>query len=46
MPTRYNITIRISDEERQQMEEKANLYGLASVSALIRFAVQNLPKPK
>ena len=38
-------SIRLTDEEKQQAMQKAEAYGLRSLAALIRFAIQQLKHP-
>jgi len=40
------ITIRLTDEEKQDALSKAEQYGLPTLSALIRFAIKMLRRPK
>jgi len=42
MPTRNNTTIRLSDEERAEIEAKMKNYGFTQLAPFIRFAIQNL----
>lgn len=38
-------SIRLSEQEKEQAQEKAEAYGLPSLAALIRFAIKKLPTP-
>jgi len=40
--TRTNTTIRLTDEERQEFEDKMRVYGYEQMSPFIRYAVRQL----
>ena len=43
MPTnRFNTTIRLTEDERKEAEEKMQSYGYTQLSAFFRFAVKQL----
>lgn len=41
---RHNTTIRLSDEERTEIEETMKVFGFSQLAPFIRFALKQLKK--
>jgi Arc/MetJ-type ribon-helix-helix transcriptional regulator len=44
--TKSNTTIRLSEDDRKEIEEKMKAYGFDQLSPFIRFAVKQLRNAK